>query len=106
MDGKTIGVNITLNATQQGYFENLDSIAPDSPGTSYVLTTDMYIRRMTSGGPFWIFKNFNDIQETHTVWGNNDSTSSPNGTTGTNGSGRTQQLLYLQEQEGAGQSNW
>ena len=98
---KTIGVNITLTEQQKGYFENLDSIAPDAGSTSYVLTTDMYIRRMTSGGPFWIFKNFNDIQETHTVWGNNDNTSSPNGTTGTNGSGRTQQLLYLQEQEGA-----
>ena len=48
----------------------------------------------------WIFKNFNDFQDVHTVWGNNDNTSSPNGTTGTNGSGRTQQLLYLQEQEG------
>jgi len=97
---KTIGVNITLTDTQKGYFENLDSIAPDAGSTAYVLTTDMYIRRMTSGGNFWIFKNFNDFQDVHTVWGNNDNTSSPNGTTGTNGSGRTQQLLYLQEQEG------
>ena len=97
---KTIGVNITLNNTQKGYFENLDSIAPDAGSTSYVLTTDMYIRRMTSGGPFWIFKNFNDFQETHTVWGNNANTSSPSGTTGTSGSGRSQQLIYLQGQQG------
>ena len=60
----------------------------------------MYIRRMTSGGPFWIFKDFNDFQETHTVWGNNANTSSPNGTTGTSGSGRSQQLIYLQGQQG------
>ena len=97
---KTVGVDINLSATQQGYFENLDSIAPDAGSTTYVLKAGMYIRRMTSGGPFWIFKDFNDFQETHTVWGNNTNTSSPNGTTGTSGSGRSQQLIYLQEQQG------
>ena len=59
----------------------------------------MYIRRMTSGGKFWIFKNFNDIQETHTVWGDNSSTGGfRSGNTGE--ANRTQQLIYLEPQQG------
>ena len=97
------GQDITLSATQQGYFENLDSIAPDSPSTTYVLKQGSYLRRMSSGGKFFIFKDFNDFQDVHTVWGNTDGSNNPSGSgnTGTtNGSGNTQQLIYLQEQQG------
>jgi hypothetical protein len=94
---KTIGVNITLTTAQQAYFENLESITPLAPSSTYVLTTDMYIRRMTSGGKFWIFKDFNDIQDTHTVWGNNSGSTS---SVGNADDDRVQQLIYLHEQQG------
>ena len=97
------GQDITLSATQQGYFENLDSIAPDSPSTTYVLKQGSYLRRMSSGGKFFIFKDFNDFQDVHTVWGNTDGSNNPSGSGNTgisNGSGNTQQLIYLQEQQG------
>ena len=102
---KTIGVNINLTdgsggtPNQLSYFENLESITPLAPSSTYVLTTDMYIRRMSSGGKFWIFKNFNDIQETHTVWGSNTNTSGF-GSGNTGEANRTQQLVYLHEQQG------
>ena len=99
----SVGVDINLTATQQGYFENLDSIAPDSPSTTYVLKQGSYLRRMSSGGTFFIFKDFNDFQDVHTVWGNTDGSNNPTGSGNTgisNGSGRVQQLIYLQEQQG------
>ena len=100
---KTVGVDINLTGTQQAYFENLDTIAPDSPSTTYVLKAGMYIRRMTSNGTFWIFKDFNDFQDVHTVWANTSGSFNPTGSgnTGTTqGSGRAQQLVYLEPQQG------
>ena len=97
----TTAFNITT--AQQAEFENLASFAPDSPGTTYRLEVGNYVRKMTSGGKLWWFKDFNDFQDVHTVWGNTDGSFNPSGSGNTglsNGSGRTQQLVYLQEQQG------
>ncbi len=90
-----------ISAGQQAYFENLDSFAPDSPGTTYRLEVGNYIRKI--GSKLWWFNDFNDFQDVYSVWGNIGGSNNPNGSgnTGTtNGSGNTQQLIYLQEQQG------
>ena len=95
----TTAFNISVG--QQAYFENLDSFAPNSPGTTYRLEVGNYIRKI--GGKFWWFNDFNDFQDVYSVWGNIGGSNNPSGSgnTGTtNGSGNTQQLIYLQEQQG------
>ena len=90
-----------ISTAQQAYFENLLSFTPNSPGTTYRLEVGNYIRKI--GTKLWWFNDFNDFQDVYTVWGNIGGSNNPSGSgnTGTsNGSGRTQQLIYLQEQQG------
>ena len=90
-----------ISTAQQAYFENLLSFTPNSPGTTYRLEVGNYIRKI--GTKLWWFNDFNDFQDVYTVWGNIGGSNNPSGSgnTGTsNGSGRTQQLVYLQEQQG------
>ena len=90
-----------LTATETGYFANLNSFAPDSPSTTYRLEAGNYIRNI--GGDLWWFNDFNDFQDIHSVWANTDGSfnPTPSGDTGTtNGSGRVQQSIFLQAQEG------
>ena len=90
-----------ISVGQQAYFENLDSFAPNSPGTTYRLEVGNYIRKI--GSKLWWFNDFNDFQDVYTVWGNIGGSNNPSGSGNTgisNGSGRTQQLVYLQEQQG------
>ena len=90
-----------ISTAQQAYFENLLSFTPNSPGTTYRLEVGNYIRKI--GSTLWWFNDFNDFQDVYTVWGNIGGSNNPSGSgnTGTsNGSGRTQQLIYLQEQQG------
>ena len=95
----TTAFNISVG--QQAYFENLDSFAPNSPGTTYRLEVGNYIRKI--GGKFWWFNDFNDFQDVYSVWGNIGGSNNPSGSGNTgisNGSGNVQQLIYLQEQQG------
>ena len=96
-----VNTDISLTPTQEGYFVNLNSFAPDSPSTTYVIKAGSYIRKIA--GDLWWFHDINDIQDQYVVWADcSTSQNYPNsGNTGTTaGSGRVQQLLYLQEQEG------
>ena len=95
----TTAFNISVG--QQAYFENLDSFAPNSPGTTYRLEVGNYIRKI--GGKFWWFNDFNNFQDVYSVWGNIGGSNNPSGSGNTgisNGSGNVQQLIYLQEQQG------
>ena len=90
-----------ISTAQQTYFENLLSFTPNSPGTTYRLEVGNYIRKI--GSTLWWFNDFNDFQDVYTVWGNIGGSNNPSGSGNTgisNGSGRTQQLIYLQEQQG------
>jgi len=93
--------SFNLTGTETGYFANLNSFAPDSPSTTYRLEAGNYIRNI--GGDLWWFNDFNDFQDIHSVWANTDGSfnPTPSGDTGTtNGSGRVQQSIFLQAQEG------
>jgi len=90
-----------LTATETAYFANLNSFSPNAPSTTYRLEAGNYIRKI--GSDLWWFNDFNDFQDIHSVWANTDGSfnPSPSGDTGiSNGSGRTQQSLFLQAQEG------
>ena len=90
-----------ISTAQQALFQNLLSFTPNSPSTTYRLEAGNYIRKI--GSKFWWFKDFNDFQDVYTVWGNIGGSNNPpaSGNTGiSNGSGKVQQLLYLQEQQG------